>query len=335
MKAIRGATTVEKDEAENIKQRVKELLTEIKNANNLNEENMIFILFSNTADIRSFYPAKAAREAGFFSCALYSSLEPEIENSLNRCIRVMVLADISTEPKHIYLHNSAALRKDLTAHINIAVDGPAGSGKSTVSELIAKRLNILHLDTGATYRAVAFACKKHKIDFSDEQQVRANIDKFNIEIKYLNNKQSTMLDKIDVSDMIRTPEMSLAASTVSAYKCVRDKMVELQRKFASSNSCILDGRDIGSNVLPDAQFKFFLTASAEIRAKRRMAENQTKNINQPFDIVLADIMLRDKQDSMRKFAPLVCADDAIKIDTSDMGIEEVADKILKIIQEKV
>jgi len=144
-----------------------------------------------------------------------------------------------------------------------------------------------------------------------------------------------MLDNIDISDMIRTPEMSLAASTVSAYKCVRDKMVELQRKFASSNSCILDGRDIGSNVLPNAQFKFFLTASAEIRAKRRMAENQTKNINQPFDIVLADIMLRDKQDSMRKFAPLVCADDAIKIDTSDMGIDEVADKILKIIQEKV
>lgn len=334
MKAIRGATTVEKDEAENIKQRVEELLTEIKNANNLNEDNMIFILFSNTADIRSFYPAKAAREAGFFSCALYSSLEPEIENSLNKCIRVMVLADISTKPKHIYLHNAAALRKDLTT-INIAVDGPAGSGKSTVSELIAKRLNILHLDTGATYRAVAFACKKHKIDFSDEQQVKANIDKFNIEIKYINNKQSTMLDNIDISDMIRTPEMSLAASTVSAYKCVRDKMVELQRKFALSNSCILDGRDIGSNVLPNAQFKFFLTASAEIRAKRRMAENQTKNINQPFDIVLADIMLRDKQDSMRKFAPLVCADDAIKIDTSDMGIDEVADKILKIIQEKV
>jgi len=334
MKAIRGATTVEKDEAENIKQRVKELLTEIKNANNLNEDNMIFILFSNTADIRSFYPAKAAREAGFFSCALYSSLEPEIENSINKCIRVMVLADISTKPKHIYLHNAAALRKDLTT-INIAVDGPAGSGKSTVSELIAKRLNILHLDTGATYRAVAFACKKHKIDFYDEQQVKANIDKFNIEIKYLNNKQSTMLDNIDISDMIRTPEMSLAASTVSAYKCVRDTMVELQRKFASSNSCILDGRDIGSNVLPNAQFKFFLTASAEIRAKRRMAENQTKNINQPFDIVLADIMLRDKQDSMRKFAPLVCADDAIKIDTSDMGIDEVADKILKIIQEKV
>lgn len=334
MKAIRGATTVEKDEAENIKQRVKELLTEIKNANNLNEDNMIFILFSNTADIRSFYPAKAAREAGFFSCALYSSLEPEIENSINKCIRVMVLADISTKPKHIYLHNAAALRKDLTT-INIAVDGPAGSGKSTVSELIAKRLNILHLDTGATYRAVAFACKKHKIDFYDEQQVKANIDKFNIEIKYLNNKQSTMLDNIDISDMIRTPEMSLAASTVSAYKCVRDTMVELQRKFASSNSCILDGRDIGSNVLPNAQFKFFLTASAEIRAKRRVAENQTKNINQPFDIVLADIMLRDKQDSMRKFAPLVCADDAIKIDTSDMGIDEVADKILKIIQEKV
>ena len=182
MKAIRGATTVEKDEAENIKQRVKELLTEIKNANNLNEDNMIFILFSNTADIRSFYPAKAAREAGFFSCALYSSLEPEIENSLNKCIRVMVLADISTKPKHIYLHNAAALRKDLTT-INIAVDGPAGSGKSTVSELIAKRLNILHLDTGATYRAVALACKKYKIDFSDEQQVKANIDKFNIEIK--------------------------------------------------------------------------------------------------------------------------------------------------------
>lgn len=335
MKAIRGATTVESDNAEEIKRCVNELLTTIKNCNNLSQENIICILFSNTSDIRSYYPAKAAREAGFFSCALYSSLEPDIDNSLEKCIRVLVLADIETRPEHIYLRGAVGLRKDLTQKINIAVDGPAGSGKSTVSKQVAEALNILHLDTGAMYRAVAFACAQNGIDCDNELQIEANIDKFNIEIKYSNKIQSTMLNKIDVSSAIRSPEISLLASKVSAYKCVRDKMVELQRKYARENSCVLDGRDIGTNVLPDARFKFFLTASTEVRSRRRMKENSLKGINQPFETVLKEIELRDRQDCTRKIAPLVCADDAVKIDTSDMTIAEVADKILNTIQENV
>ncbi|MDE6105003.1 MAG: chorismate mutase, partial [Clostridia bacterium] len=134
MKAIRGATTVLKDSAEEIKSSVKELLERIKDTNGLTEENIICIMFSNTADIRSYYPAKAAREAGFFHCALYSSLEPEIDGALKLCIRVMVLAEIAKDAHHVYLHGAENLRKEISKRLNIDIDGPAGIGKSTVTK---------------------------------------------------------------------------------------------------------------------------------------------------------------------------------------------------------
>ena len=158
MKAIRGATTVDFDGCEQIRERVKELLSDIKKANNLDNEDIICIMFSNTSDIRSFYPAKAAREAGFASAPLFSSLEPEIEGALKLCIRVMLLTDKKDKPVHVYLHGAKNLRRDITERLNIAIDGPAGSGKSTVSRLIAKQLDILCLDTGAMYRACALKC---------------------------------------------------------------------------------------------------------------------------------------------------------------------------------
>ena len=335
MKAIRGAITVNSDTAEEIKENVKLLLNEIVKENNLSSEKVICIMFSNTADIHSFYPAKAAREVGFFNCALFSSLEPEINGSLPLCIRVMVLAEIVGNPKHVYLKGAANLRKDITKKLNIAIDGPAGSGKSTVSKIISNRFDILYLDTGAMYRACALACVNCGIDCRDESAVKAIVSSIDISVKYENKTQKTYLNGKDVSDLIRTPQISMLSSVVSAHGCIREKMVELQRKIAAENSCVLDGRDIGTNVLPAAEFKFFLTASPEIRANRRLAENKVKGFNQSFEDVLKEIKARDEQDTNRKISPLRKADDAKEINTDNLTVEEVADAICNAIQSKI
>jgi cytidylate kinase len=335
MKAIRGATTVNFDTPDEIRASVKELLTEIKIKNNLSDEEIICIMFSNTADIKSFYPAKAAREAGFFSGALFSSLEPSIEGSLEKCIRVMLLVEKDISPKHIYLNGAKNLRKDITKLYNIAIDGPAGSGKSTISKIIAKKFNILYLDTGAMYRAFALACVKANIDTSDEKGVEKVLSSTNLSVEYKDGTQVTILNGEDVSGEIRSPQISMLASKVSAYGCVRERLVSLQREIANKCSCVLDGRDIGTNVLPNAEFKFFLTASPEVRAERRLKENELKGINQPFDEVLADIKKRDLQDATRKIAPLKRADDAKEIDTSNLSIDEVVAIISNKVQEKI
>ena len=335
MKAIRGAITVSADTADEIKENVKLLLDKIVSENHLSSESIICIMFSNTSDIHSYYPAKAAREVGFFNCALYSSLEPEIYGSLPFCIRVMVLAEIEDNPKHIYLKGAANLRKDITKKLNIAIDGPAGSGKSTVSKIISKRFDILYLDTGAMYRACALACVNLGIDCKDESAVGSILHLIDISVKYENATQRTYLNGNDVSTLIRTPEISMLASAVASHGCIRTKMVELQRKIASENSCVLDGRDIGTNVLPTAEFKFFLTASPEIRAKRRLAENEIKGFKQSFDEVLKEIKARDEQDSNRKIAPLLKAADAIEIDTDNLSQEQVADAICSAVQGRI
>ena len=170
------------------------------------------------------------------------------------------------------------------------------------------------------------------IDCKDEAGVDKIIGGINISVKYENGSQKTLLNGDDVSDKIRTPEISMLASSVSAHGSVRKKMVELQREIAGQNSCVLDGRDIGTNVLPDAEFKFFLTASPEIRAERRMKENREKGIEQPFDSVLKEIILRDEQDRNRKIAPLLKAADAKEVDTGDMTVGEVVDCIVRHIQ---
>ena len=335
MLAIRGATTVENDCAEQIKESVKELLYELFERNNLTSENIICIMFSNTSDIRSFYPAKAAREAGFYFCPLFSSLEPDIDGALEKCIRVMILAEISAPAKHVYLRGATILRKDITNIYNIALDGPAGSGKSTISKIIGKKLDILCLDTGAMYRACALKCVYERISVTDESAVSSVMKNINLEVKYENGEQHTFLDGKDVSVDIRKPEISMLASTVSALGCVREKMVSLQREIAAKTSCILDGRDIGTNVLPNAKFKFYLTASPEVRAKRRTHENILKGFNTPFEEILKEIIERDNQDKNRKIAPLIQSDDAILIDSSNMSIEEVVAFIENKVQEKI
>lgn len=335
MRAIRGATTVSFDEPQQIKTEVARLLDAILVENHINKEEISFILFSNTSDVRSFYPAKAAREAGFFECPLFSAAEPEIDDSLPMCIRVLALCEGEGQVKHVYLNGAKKLRRDISENINVAIDGPAGSGKSTVSKLVAKQLGILCLDTGAMYRACALKCKKEGISVENAEKVAEIVENIDLKVELKDGIQHTFLDGADVSEAIRSGEISMLASTVSKLAAVREKMVSMQREIAAKCGCVLDGRDIGTNVLPNADFKFFLTATPEIRAKRRLDENAAKGIKEDFSAVLKEINARDEQDRTRKIAPLKKADEAVEIDTSDMTADEVANAILKTIQERV
>lgn len=216
--------------------------------------------------------------------------------------------------------------------MRIALDGPSGSGKSTVAKRLSKELNILYLDTGAMYRATALKALSLGIDTFDIGGVSSFVGNLDLEIKYIDGTQHTFLDGEDVSEKIREPHVSMAASNISSLKCVRLKMVEMQRKIAASMSCVLDGRDIGSFVLPDADFKFYITASVDVRTERRYAELVAKGHGVDKDLLKKEIEQRDFNDKNRDFAPLVQAEDAILIDTSDMTVDEVVAKILSYIK---
>lgn len=216
--------------------------------------------------------------------------------------------------------------------IRIALDGPSGSGKSTIAKRLSQKLNILYLDTGAMYRATAVKALSLNIDTFDEQGVKTFVHDIDLEIKYINGTQHTFLDGEDVSEKIREPHVSMAASNISSLKCVRLKMVDMQRKIASSMSCVLDGRDIGSYVLPDADFKFYITASVDVRADRRYKELALKGHAVNFNELREEIEQRDYNDKNRDFSPLKKADDAIEIDTSYINIEQVINKVLSYIE---
>lgn len=215
--------------------------------------------------------------------------------------------------------------------LNIALDGPCGGGKSTVADILAQKLDILHLDTGAMYRACALCAIKRGVDCLDEEAVSGFINDIDIEIRYQNGRQITMLDGEDVSEKIRANEVSMMSSDISSIKCVREKMVEMQREVAKRNDCILDGRDIGTVVLPDATFKFYITATPTVRAERRYKELTEKGQKVDFEDLIEEINRRDYNDSHRKISPLKKADDAILIDTSEMTVKEVVDKLLSYI----
>lgn len=218
--------------------------------------------------------------------------------------------------------------------INIAIDGPAGAGKSTLAKLIAERLNILHLDTGAMYRAMALKALRSGIEPRDASRVLPLLPKTEITVKNIDGVQHTYLDGEDVSNLIRTPEASKGASDIGVIPEVRMKLAESQRKFAEKYDVIMDGREIGSFVLPDAPYKFYVTASADERARRRLLELQEKGIG--LDKTLAsmreEILARDHTDSTRAFAPLVQVEDAILIDTTELSVEEAVEAVLRHIK---
>ena len=217
-------------------------------------------------------------------------------------------------------------------NFKIALDGPSGSGKSTIAKNLSKELDILYLDTGAMYRATALKALKLGVDTLDEKGVSGFIGDLDLEIKYENGSQQTYLDGENVSEKIREPQVSMAASNISSLKCVRLKMVEMQRKIAAETSCVLDGRDIGSFVLPDADYKFFITASVTVRAERRYKELTEKGFTVDFGRLKKEIEERDYNDSHRDFAPLVKAKDAIEIETSEMNVNQVVAAVLSYIK---
>ncbi len=218
-------------------------------------------------------------------------------------------------------------------NIAIAIDGPAGAGKSTIAKIISRSLGIIYLDTGAMYRTVALKAINEGIDTRDAEKLAQIVGSIDIRIEYRGSEQLIFLDSEDVSKKIRTPEVSIGASNVAVVPAVRVRMVELQREIARNNSVVMDGRDIGTYVLPNARYKFFLTASVEERARRRFAEQQDKGMKDiTFEEVLNDIVYRDKNDSTRDFAPLSKAEDAVLLDTTSMSVEEVAHKILSVIK---
>ncbi len=212
--------------------------------------------------------------------------------------------------------------------INIAIDGPCGSGKSTVAKLLAQELNILYLDTGAMYRACGLKAKRMGISCLDEKGVSSFIYNIDLEVKYENGAQHVYLDGEDVSLAIRENEVSMLASNISSLEIVRKKMVEMQRYVASKQDCVLDGRDICMYVLPNANYKFFMTASVEVRAKRRYDELISRGQTVDYNSLLEEIKQRDYNDSHRECAPLAIAPDAEVIDTSNMTIQEVVSYIV-------
>ncbi len=219
--------------------------------------------------------------------------------------------------------------------LNIAIDGPVGAGKSSVADAVAKRLNILHLDTGAMYRALGLTALKRAIDPRDEKAVVALCEEIRITVRHADGGQRTLADGEDVTDLIRTPEVSMAASLVSRYASVRKKMVALQQELARLTDMVLDGRDICTTVLPEATAKIFLTASPEERARRRWKEMKEKGQQASYEEVLSDLKKRDEQDMNRPVEPLRRAEDAVLVDTTDLSFDESVDAILEIVEAKL
>ena len=221
-------------------------------------------------------------------------------------------------------------------HFSIAIDGPGGAGKSSLAKAVAKKLSILHVDTGAIYRTIGYAAFARGRNAKDESQIAPLLKTIRIDMAFDEaGRQKMLLDGKDVSREIRLPEISMYASNVSALPCVRAYLLEMQRDIARKRSVIMDGRDIGTVVLPDADLKIYLTASAEERARRRCLELSERGTPEPYEAVLREINERDEQDMHRAIAPLREAADAIRLDTSALNFDESEQALLKLIQEKL
>lgn len=218
--------------------------------------------------------------------------------------------------------------------MNIAIDGPAGAGKSTIAKLAAGKLGYIYVDTGAMYRAVALALLEAGTDVADADAVAEAIKNLTVDICYEQNAQQVYLNGTNVTGSLRKEEVGNMASKSSAIPCVREKLLELQRKLARENDVVMDGRDIGTNILPNAEVKIYLTASSSVRARRRYDELKEKGETPDIQKIEADIIARDKQDMERAVAPLKQAEDAVYIDSSELGITQVVDKIMGIVNEK-
>ena len=219
--------------------------------------------------------------------------------------------------------------------MNVAIDGPAGAGKSTIARAAAKKLGFIYVDTGALYRAVGVYSLRNGLDTENPETVEGTLPHIQVELQFQDGVQHVLLNGEDVSEEIRTPQASMAASAVSAVPAVRRFLFDLQREIAAKNDCIMDGRDIGTVVLPQAEVKIFLTASPETRAMRRFKELQEKGAPDTYEAVLADLKQRDYNDSHRAVAPLKPAEDSALVDTSALTLSQSVEKVIEVIKEKL
>lgn len=219
--------------------------------------------------------------------------------------------------------------------IIVAIDGPSGSGKSTVAKLLAKKLGYTYIDTGAMYRAIALQAKKDNVDINSGVALSSLCDRVKIEFVPYNDGLRTILNGVDVSEEIRTPEISMAASDISAKKEVRQSLLSLQRRMGENGGVVLEGRDVGTVIFPNAEAKFFLDASLEERGKRRYKELAAKGMDVTLEQTIEDVKKRDINDSSRDIAPLKMADDSILVDSTNVGIKEVVEKMIEVVGERV
>lgn len=334
--AIRGAITAE-NTRESILCQTKALLEAVLMANQVKIEEIIQITFTCTKDLDAAYPAIAARELGITEAALMCMQEMEVVGSLEHCIRIALIctSSIVTQKtaRHQYLGEACKLRPDL-ATFSLALDGPAGAGKSTIAKRIAGELSCTYIDTGAMYRSVGLYCIQRGIDYTIEALVNEALEDIHIDLTYENANQRIYLNGEDVSEVIRTQEVAASASKVATYEKVRIALVEMQRKLAQTKSVVMDGRDIGTVVLPNATLKIFLTASSSERAKRRLMEYQAKGMEVSFETLLEEIEARDYQDMNRSVSPLKKAEDAVEVDTTSLTVEQIVEHIIGLLKQK-
>lgn len=219
--------------------------------------------------------------------------------------------------------------------ISIAIDGPAGAGKSTVAKIVAEKMSYIYVDTGAMYRALTYKALAENVNIQNDQELADLLSHTNIQLSPSEKRQLVIVDGIDVTDVIREDKVTNTVSTVAAHRLVREKMVKQQKALGQAGGVVMDGRDIGTEVLPNAELKVFLVASVEVRAERRHLENIQKGYSSDLEKLKKEISLRDQQDSEREFSPLRKADDAIEIDTSSLSITEVADQIYQLANERM
>ncbi len=328
MIAIRGAVDAQ-NTASSIINQSKILLEEIIRVNKLDKKEIKCILFTATQDIDKAYPALAARYIGLNDTALICLNEMLVEGQMQGVIRTTIFYNDDINKTDIYLGKTKSLRKDkyMDNNIKIAIDGPTSAGKSTIAKLLAQKLKINYVDTGSMYRALTLKVLNNNIDPKSEEDVTSIADKTKID--YFENH--IFLDGLCVDDKIRNELIDKNVSYVCQYRDVRKRLVSLQKEIASKSSVIMDGRDIGTVVLKDANYKFFLTASADVRAKRRYKEYIEKGLEVNLEDIKNDLIRRDDYDSHREVDPLVKASDAIEVNTDDKNIEETVELMLSYI----
>lgn len=335
-RALRGATTVDNNTKEDIFSATEELVEKIIKENDIEPCDMVAVIFTITPDITAAFPAAAVRRMGISDVPLLDMAAPDIDSSLKMCVRVMILINTTLgndELKHIYLKGAKVLRPDLVKNkISVAIDGPAGAGKSSVAKKVAKDMGYVYIDTGAMYRTVAVWAIENGVDTADRDKLISSLDKIKIDIKYVDNIQRMYLNGNDVTDRIRENDASMGASQVAVIEEVRAYLVDMQRKMAADGGIIMDGRDIATAVLPNAELKIYLTASVDERAMRRYKEYIEKGIECDFEEIKCDVIKRDENDMNRKASPLRRAEEAILLDTSDMNFDETVAAIKKMIK---